>query len=356
MIIGKTNLPEHSADVQTYNRSYGQTRNPMNVDMTSGGSSGGSAAAVCAGLTGLEFGTDIAGSIRIPSSFVGVCGHKPTNGLISMSGCTPNFNHPSFESNVELQTRFDPLMPRLACAGPIARRCEDLELAMKILPSHRSDLRLESSSTWCVTLSESRTKSISDLRVATWFHDDFCDVDSRCVKVLEHAALSLVSAGVSTVAKPEIPLKMSHKAFWTLLNAEIGQTKGLKYATFSFAQKRRNVLRNLWISYFRDNNVDAVLLPVFPRTAFPHDTETKIEERKLSVNGEDMDYWSSSIKWAGLASLAGLPATSVSIGQVDGLPVGVQIVSAPYNDLQCIEVGKMFERIGFGYVPPSGFD
>ena len=70
-----------------------------------------------------------------------------------------------------------------------------------------------------------------------------------------------------------------------------------------------------------------------------------------------MDYWSGSTKWAGLASLAGLPATSIPIGKVNGLPVGIQIVSSPYNDLQCIEVGKMLERIGgFGYKSPPGFE
>ena len=356
VIIGKTNLPEHSADIQTYNRTYGQTRNPWDFERTSGGSSGGSAAAISAGMSALEFGTDIAGSIRIPTSFVGVCGHKPTNGLVSMSGCTPNYNHPSLETNVDFQTRFDPLTPRLACVGPIARQCEDLELAMKMLSTHCSDQKLESESAWHFTFPKPRTKSIADLRFATWFHDDFCDVESSSVRVLEHAASTLVSAGASIVPRPEIPFKRSHNAFEQLLNAEMGQSRGLKYAKFSFAQNRRNVLRNLWRRYFRDHDVDVVLLPVFPREAFPHDIDAPIQERTLNVNGKDLEYWSSSTKWAGLASLAGLPATSVPIGQIDGLPVGVQIVSAPYNDLQCIEVGKMFEHLGFGYVPPPGFD
>jgi len=355
IIIGKTNLPEHSADIQTYNRTWGRTNNPWNLGMTSGGSSGGSASSVCAGLSAMCVGSDIAGSIRIPTSFVGVCGHKPTNGLVSMSGCTPNYNHPRFEDNVEFQNRFDPLTPRLACAGPIARKCEDLDITLRVLSQHCSDQKLEHSSAWNFKLPEPRTKCVSELRVATWFQDEFCDVDSHVLSLLQNAASSL--SDHLMMSPREISFKKSHTAFETILSAEMGQSKGLKYAKFSFAQNRRNVLRNLWIRYFRDNAVDVIMLPICPTIAFPHDTNTPIQDRKLNVNGTDMDYWSGSTKWAGLASLAGLPATSIPIGKVNGLPVGIQIVSSPYNDLQCIEVGKMLERIGgFGYKSPPGFE
>ena len=84
--LGKTNVPVDLGDIQSYNPIYGQTNNPWNLERTPGGSSGGSAAAVAAGFSALEAGSDIGGSIRTPAHFSGVFGHKPTWGIVPMSG------------------------------------------------------------------------------------------------------------------------------------------------------------------------------------------------------------------------------------------------------------------------------
>ena len=84
--LGKTNVPVDLADVQSYNPIYGTTNNPWNLERTPGGSSGGSAAALAAGFSALEAGSDIGGSIRTPAHFCGVFGHKPTWGIVPMSG------------------------------------------------------------------------------------------------------------------------------------------------------------------------------------------------------------------------------------------------------------------------------
>jgi amidase len=89
VIFGKTNLPAGAADHQSFNALFGLTRNPWNVERTVGGSSGGSAAALAAGLTPLELGSDIGGSIRVPAHFCGVYGHKPSYGLVSVEGHIP---------------------------------------------------------------------------------------------------------------------------------------------------------------------------------------------------------------------------------------------------------------------------
>ena len=81
IVIGKTNLPEWSGDAQAYNRLFGTTRNPWNLERGPGGSSGGAAAAVATGMTAFEIGTDIGGSIRFPAAFCGVFGHKPSFGI-----------------------------------------------------------------------------------------------------------------------------------------------------------------------------------------------------------------------------------------------------------------------------------
>ena len=120
IVYGKTNLPIWAADIQSYNKVYGTTSNPFDTDCTPGGSSGGSAAALAAGYTPLELGSDIAGSIRIPCHWSGVCGHKPSYGIVSSLGQIPGM--PGTLSQADI-----------AVAGPMARDVDDLEMALDIL-------------------------------------------------------------------------------------------------------------------------------------------------------------------------------------------------------------------------------
>jgi amidase len=115
VIFGKTNLPAGAADHQSSNSLFGLTRNPWNVERTVGGSSGGSAAALAAGMTPLEFGSHIGGSIRVPAHFCGVYGHKPSYGIVSLKGHIPP--PPGYL-----------MQPELSVAGPLARSAVDLEL------------------------------------------------------------------------------------------------------------------------------------------------------------------------------------------------------------------------------------
>ena len=120
VLFGKTNTPKWTLDWQTYNDLFGITRNPWNPERTSGGSSGGSAAAVCAGLSPLEFGSDIGGSIRIPSHCCGVYGHKPTWGIVPLRGHIPGPPGSLYEKDINV-------------GGPLARCAEDLGLALDVL-------------------------------------------------------------------------------------------------------------------------------------------------------------------------------------------------------------------------------
>ena len=125
VIFGKTNLPLFAMDLQSYNEVYGQTNNPWNRGMVPGGSSGGAAAALAAGLTGLEMGSDIGGSIRNPAHFCGVFGHKPTFGIVPLSGHIPP---PPGTYPGEYETDAD-----IAVAGPIARSANDLDRVMGLI-------------------------------------------------------------------------------------------------------------------------------------------------------------------------------------------------------------------------------
>ena len=120
IVFGKTNLPRWSSDVQTYNELFGVTNNPWAFDRITGGSSGGSAAAVAAGFTSFEVGTDIGGSVRIPSHCCGVYGLKPTWGVIPQRGY---LDHPEGGTiDVDINV-----------FGPIARSAEDLDLLLSVL-------------------------------------------------------------------------------------------------------------------------------------------------------------------------------------------------------------------------------
>jgi amidase len=120
IVLGKTNVPLFASDLQSYNKVYGTTSNPWNLQLTPGGSSGGAAAALAAGLTALELGSDIGGSIRIPAHFCGVYGHKTTHGVIPLGGHIPGPPGTLGE-------------PDLAVAGPMARTAQDLALMLDVL-------------------------------------------------------------------------------------------------------------------------------------------------------------------------------------------------------------------------------
>ena len=148
IIFGKTNVPFLSSDLQSFNKIYGTTNNPWDLERTPGGSSGGSAAALAAGMTPLELGSDIGGSIRVPAHFSGLYGHKPSYNIISEVGHMPPPPGSILTGN------------GLSVAGPLARSPEDLEIALDILVSAQE----QDSQAWKVKLPKARTKKIKELK------------------------------------------------------------------------------------------------------------------------------------------------------------------------------------------------
>ena len=128
VMFGKTNVPRHLADWQTFNSIYGTTNNPWDVTRVPGGSSGGSAAALAAGMTALEFGSDIGASIRNPAHYCGVYGHKPTWGAVRALGAL----WPGQRAEDDL-----------CVIGPLARAADDLEIALRVMagPDAQDQLR-----------------------------------------------------------------------------------------------------------------------------------------------------------------------------------------------------------------------
>ncbi len=167
VIFGKTNTPALAGDWQTYNPIFGTTNNPWDTTRTTGGSSGGAAAAVATGMTALELGSDIGGSIRFPSNWCGVCGHKPSWGVVPQSGLLPPA--PGTLSSTDLQV-----------VGPIARDVDDLELAFGVLAGAAGQAAVG----WRLELPAPRAVTLGDLRLALWLDDPAYPVATEVGDVL----------------------------------------------------------------------------------------------------------------------------------------------------------------------------
>ena len=370
IIWGKTNTPPYAMDIQTYNDIYGVTNNPWDLTRTPGGSSGGSAAALAAGFTTLEVGSDIGGSIRTPANFCGVYGHKPTHGIVSLHGQIPG--PPGTKSH-----------PDLAVAGPLGRSADDLALSLNLLAGAEP----LAATGWKLELPESRHKKLSDFRVALWLDDEDCVVDPEIVAMFNEMADALRQAGATVVdAKPAGHKEVS-SIYYFLLSAITGssfpkaiyemfanmdddgvsdylaqnglpelyraQIKGrtATHRQWLGANERRARLQYRCKDFF--NDVDVLLMPVTPNVAPLHDNKTMIDARKIMINGESRSY-ADQFTWIGLATVAGLPATSAPIGQTAaGMPVNVQVVGPYLEDYTTLEFSKLLADVTGGFKAPT---
>ena len=363
--IGKTNVPLALGDFQSYNDIYGQTGNPWDTQRTPGGSSGGTAATLAAGLTGLDSGSDIGGSIRNPSHYCGVYGHKPTWEIISGRGHS-------------LPGRY--AAPDLAVVGPMARSADDLALALDVIAGPQE----LNAAGWQLRLPEPRHRSIKDFRVAVWASDEMSPAGSQVANRIQEVADLLARRGatVSDTARPDFSAKESHDTYMSLLlsflsvsltpeNYAASKERAASFdrndTTSEAMQARATVLdhrewlgfhnnrariRHQWNSFF--DQWDIVLCPISVTTAFPHDHSPK-NDRTIVVDGVETPYW-DQLFWAGLATMPFLPSTVFPTGVAeDGLPVGLQAIGAEYNDRTTIEFSRLVAQEIGGFVPPPGF-
>ena len=203
IVFGKTNLPRWSGDIQAYNDIFGTTNNPWDLDCGPGGSSGGASAAVAAGLTPWEIGTDIGGSIRLPAHFAGVCGHKPSFGIVPQVGYIDHVSYGLTDADVNV-------------FGPLARTVNDLELLFDVVNGPRQD----AANGWSLDLPLARGDA-KGLRVASWLDDPDCPV-SEDVSVVLEAAVSAIEADGVTVdrsARPDIAFNDVRRVGQPLISA-----------------------------------------------------------------------------------------------------------------------------------------
>jgi amidase len=342
IIIGKTNVHFMLSDFgQTANELHGVTNNPWDTGRTPGGSSGGGAAALAAGLTFLEYGSDLVGSIRIPASFCGVYGLKPSVGIVPLTG----FQVPGSESS-------PPELTYMSAVGPLARSAADLRIALQATAGPEPPM----SNAYSWRLTPARRAHIDEFRVGFVIDHAHAPVSSEVMEVLSTAIEAVRNTGASVVEGwPEgIDPVDEASAFGFHVGVffafhEQGQLES--GAEFVAQQKRRLAARAAWQRYFDD--IDIFLCPVNFTPAFPHDTRP-FEERTISTPEGPRPYDNQPF-WISHASLPGLPATVAPIGATrSGLPVGLQIVGPLYEDDTALTFAELLAEVIGGYEqPPS---
>jgi amidase len=365
VIFGKTNLPVAMADWQTFNPIYGTTNNPWDTARTPGGSSGGSAAALAAGLTTLELGSDIGASIRNPAHYCGVWGHKPTWGVVPLQG----HQLPGDEC---------PDRTDIGCAGPMARSARDLSLAMDVLAALLSVFGPfgPQPAAW-----RDAGVPAPRLRIAVIADDPLAETDASVREAIESLAGFLRGQGVHVAADARpvdsfeawttfVPLVRSALSAH-LSDAEVAQARDeaarypagssdfpamhwrgltLSHRDWLRHDEVRSRLRRQWDAFFE--RFDLLICPVATTAAFPHNQQGWRWQRMVRVNGREQPS-TTSLFWAGYTNLCGLPATAVPIGQSpEGLPIGAQIVGPAFGDPVCLRFARWLEDEYRGFVPP----
>lgn len=340
IILGKTNTPEFAAGGNTWNEVFGRTRNPWNPDRSAGGSTGGGAAALATGMIGLAEGTDLGGSLRIPASFCGVVGLRPSPGLVPTS--------PS-----------DWVWDTLQVTGPMARSAEDVALMLQAVagPSPLAPYRQPVHQRDFVAAVQRGPRK--GLRIAYCSDIAGIGIDTRIESVCRSAAEQLGKQGVTVESIP-FDLSEGRAAFlalrglWFLswmqerldridelgINVRNNVKSGLAGSVPDIA-RAESVRGRIW-HRFRTlfERYDHLVTPTMAVPPFP--VEQNYPE---TVGGKVMETYVDWIAPTFVLSLTGLPVASAPCGRdQDGLPVGLQIVGPPEGEEAVLALAELVQR------------
>jgi len=354
IILGKTNTPEMAIPYETDNPVFGRTNNPHALGRTPGGSSGGEAAAIAAGLTPAGIGSDLSGSIRVPAHFCGIAGLKPTNGLVPMDGHTPSA---------------DGLLSLGACIGPMARTVADLSLLFNVIAG---DTQFES---------HDRGPAPADRivlrgqRIAWYADDGVAPVTDETRSAIMAAAKSLSDAGleVNEERPPGVSrgsalwIELFSRAasaqlrefyrgredeagplVWTLLRnvesevdlqGKISKAEKVAAAVLERERLREDLLR--WMK-----TTPLILAPVGSSPAFEHGAA------RVEVKGQSISVF-RAFSYSQTFNVFGLPSVVVPAGRsAEGLPIGVQIVGRPFEEEMVLAAAAVIEAALGGWQRP----
>jgi Asp-tRNA(Asn)/Glu-tRNA(Gln) amidotransferase A subunit family amidase len=335
IILGKTNVPEMAIPYESDNPVFGRTNNPHDLKRTAGGSSGGEAAAIAAGLSPAGLGSDLSGSIRVPAHFCGIAGLKPTVGRVPMDGHTP-----AVSGVVSLG----------AGIGPMARRVEDLALLFKAL-AEPTQFETAQSKTMAVDW-----VSLRGLRIACYADDGVTPVANEVRGAVKTAAEALAGAGLELIEA--VPPGVSKGAqlwidlFANAANSEIAalyrgredeagpQVARLlpdaKQVPAEFEGKvetaerlagavmERESLREELLVWMKKTPL--ILAPVGATAAFAHGAQS------VDVDGKSISVF-RAFRYSQTFNVLGFPSVAVPVGRTaSGLPIGVQVVGRPFEE------------------------
>jgi amidase len=372
VIMAKTNVPPMLADWQSGNEVYGRANNPWDLARSPGGSTGGGAAALAAGLTPLEYGSDIGGSIRVPAAFCGVYGHRPSETVMPRSGQFPI-----------------PPMPNAAVVmgvqGPLARSAEDLELALDVAggPEVGEDVG------WKLSIPPARHERLSEFRVAVLPRIDWVPTDAETLAAMDEFSARLGGLGCQVkMIQPEAlgDHRRHYTLYFNLLTAvttsrlpadarrqrlEVLRSRDDEWAAAQCAGiegaapdyigwfSQREQYRAAWRAFFRDWDVllaPAWLGPAFPHRAKPYPPTPESIRDTVEINGRPVLYELGLI-YAAVSTVAGQPSTAFPAGLTrSGLPIGLQAIGPYLEDRTPLRFTELIAREWGGFRRPAGYD
>jgi amidase len=361
VIWGKTNVPVMAADWQSANPLYGVTNNPWDETRTPGGSSGGAAAALAVGVTSLEIGSDIGGSLRVPAGFCGVYSHKPTWGMVTQRGHVPP--HPGSYAERDLNV-----------IGPMARSARDLRLLLSVMEAGP-------------LAPKAPPADLAEVKIGLWLDDPHLPlVDPEVRNALETLAAALRDAGaeVEPVTSP-VDTQALLPAYLTLLGGVLSEDMPPKviaamergrllaqwrvargagpfsaaHSTLAYTARHREWLaadavrarlRHDMAPIFE--RYTAILAPITPVPAFHHDARPFGQRRLETSDGRALPY-NLLLAWIAAATALHLPATAIPAGLTPGgLPVGAQLIGPRGGDARTLSVAQAIDENIRGFVSP----
>ncbi len=343
VVFAKSANPEFCLFGYTSSELYGASANPWNADRTPGGSSGGAAAALAAGIGPLALGSDGGGSLRIPAAFCGVAAHKPTHGLV-----------PSWPDL--------PPWPTLSVIGPMARQAGDLELLLEVIagyePADPFSLPVKPAAPTRTGLSELCLAVDVDRGATVPIEPDVRTCFDGVLERLRDAGASLLSEGVERTdsgvrewlaiattdasAAYASELAGDRRLLGADTRAFLGLAERIGGLELAEAQRARAQVAAAYAEFFGRTGAAAILTPALGLEAFGVDTECPTEVAGVEIE-RPYDDWQGHL-WD--SNLAGLPACVIPMGLGDeGLPVGLQIVGPRFCDRQVIAIAIAIEKL-----------
>ena len=340
ILIGKTNVAMMLADYQSSNPIFGRTNNPWNIERTPGGSSGGAAAALAAGMTPFEIGTDLSASIRIPAHFCGVFGLKPTEQRVPLTGLIPGLPGPR---SVRI----------MSCIGPMARTAGDLVLLYSIIAGPDGlDTEVQP-----VPIDEVPQLELKNLRIA--FAPTFpgfpvaADIRDAVEALAQH--LQPLCAAVEEATLPQLDFNQELMSAGEMIGMITGafqpeeQERPTTLAQYLEALHRRDQSILAWEQFFEE--WDVLLCPPSMVTAFPHCEPGS----PLQVDGQEVVYWMVSGHGT-LFNYTSHPAVMLPYQlDRDGLPIGIQLVGKRWNESRLLAVAKALSEVTGAFQRPPGY-